>query len=846
MARFFGCCRNSEPLRTHPIATHDGLTLEPLDMKTRPASRINGAIHKFDDDDAVDDYFASNVTGPPEGGPPRFVAIWTWGLSWVYVLLSFLIAVLSYQHVAPAGALGASAYKLLARLDNHDKFRGWATEEEEKAVHYLKSQISGLELEFPGRIETYDQQLPINRHNILGPFGAPECMNITKKDQKCVDQWGRRGYMGFDSMTCATECPYNRSEPQGPRCCGDSLQSPGGVPLPAFWSLVMGARAMSDLPKDVGEVLFSNIVFRVKGSGNDPGAEGESVLISAHYDSVDSSLFPFRKDQSHALPTDHGPGVGDDVAAVSVMVEVARTLAAADPLPRDVIFAFVNGEEVGCMGSTIFKQYHPWAKRPAVAINLEGKGKANSKEWLVRSNSGYATNAYAQFAPRPAGFSFGEWVFANFNIGYTDLSIYRRLGYHGMDLAFVHDSYVYHTPDDNMDTASPNGLQRLGDNLLGIVQGVAEDPSFPKPLTKESDPAVGLWNQEVDSDPPMQSGTVYVGMFDSWMWIMPEGLAKCLFGVVAVCSIPAVVGLLWFVWKRLPPSTSLADALSGGAADGIVCLVSVVLGVLLGQLVYVLVIAQRDLRTWFDWQNFRLVFVALTGAMPLICFELLRRGEKIPKIFRTGRQSTDHSAVLGTLAVQVLLLLVFAKYIPHIGWMVFWHVLLVPLGVAVEVAMAVLLFPIIQESASAREQEAMLMVESTMADRASIPLARKRGKQDLFQENLFDIMAISFREIIGVFAPLVLTMPQFYNLLVVFTYMVDTLVTPLGNLNGVLIGISGAMLALPFLPTSRRLDVTVLTGVVTVTCVCWVLLAVVCLFILPTDTQHYCYFGMEC
>lgn len=43
----------------------------------------------------------------------------------------------------------------------------------------------------------------------------------------------------------------------------------------------------------------------------------------------------------------------------------------------------------------------------------------------------------------------------------------------GMDLVFVDDAYVYHTADDSFEHVARGALQHLGDNLLGIVEGLA-------------------------------------------------------------------------------------------------------------------------------------------------------------------------------------------------------------------------------------------------------------------------------------------------------------------------------------------------------------------------------------
>mmetsp|Transcript_41509 Transcript_41509/g.133990 ORF Transcript_41509/g.133990 Transcript_41509/m.133990 type:complete len:774 (-) Transcript_41509:166-2487(-) len=749
---------------------------------------------------------SSNSEQAADGGPRRQrMVLGTWGLALVYVLVCFIVALVMYQHVGPSGGLGQAAMQSASAIAGNGKRRGYDTEQDKWVVQYLKSRISELELQFPGRIQTSHQNVKLSNDTRFGAFGREECMAIAT--DACVRAWGKSG--GFRSTECAKDCPFDLAQPQGPRCCG--LLAPAGAGsgrssdqpwLPAFWSEVAKEHAADD---DI-----SNIVFLVRGSGE--STSGSALLASAHHDSVGWSGGRLADDPSEH--SNQGPGVIDDLAAVAVLLEVARTLASSEPLPRDVIFIFNDGEEVGCRGSTLFKQFHPWKHRPAFVINLEGKGKASSTEWLVRSNSAYAANAYARFATSPGGFSFGEWAFKNLNIGYTDLSVYSRLGYHGFDLVYVHDAYVYHTPDDNVNTASPEGLQHEGSNVLSIIRGVAQDSDFPTLKTKDEDPTVGLWNNELSSDPSMDSNSVYVGMYGSSLWIMSMTAAQVLFGLVAVMAVVVSGGSVWFLVKTAVPVSSLPAAI---AADFGISFLSLLSG-FTAAVASGMFVGVRDLRTWYDWQLLRLLFTTLTSGMPLLMLERLRRSQccscsRARGISETGNVETaafdDHAAVLGTLGVQALLLLLLAVLMPHLAFVIFWQVLFSPLGLVAEVAVSVFLF----QGDESRE------------------LVRK-------------VAVVSSRELFGVFLPMLLTVPPLFNFVYVFTYMLDSLNT-FGIGAGGLAGLFGPLLALPFLPAMRRLPTKFLSYVVLVFGVLWVLLGVAC-FLVPTNTKHYCYFQLDC
>ena len=46
----------------------------------------------------------------------------------------------------------------------------------------------------------------------------------------------------------------------------------------------------------------------------------------------------------------------------------------------------------------------------------------------------------------------------------------------GLDIAFVKNGYVYHTRYDDAKSIPDGSIQRAGDNVLGIVNGIANSP----------------------------------------------------------------------------------------------------------------------------------------------------------------------------------------------------------------------------------------------------------------------------------------------------------------------------------------------------------------------------------
>jgi len=64
----------------------------------------------------------------------------------------------------------------------------------------------------------------------------------------------------------------------------------------------------------------------------------------------------------------------------------------------------------------------------------------------------------------------------------TDFRIFRDYGnIPGMDIAYISNGYVYHTPSDTPEMIPPGCIQHCGDNLLAIARAVADSPYLTDP-----------------------------------------------------------------------------------------------------------------------------------------------------------------------------------------------------------------------------------------------------------------------------------------------------------------------------------------------------------------------------
>jgi hypothetical protein len=75
----------------------------------------------------------------------------------------------------------------------------------------------------------------------------------------------------------------------------------------------------------------------------------------------------------------------------------------------------------------------------------------------------------ARAAPHPAAESLANEIF-KLMPNDTDLSVFQRAGYAGMDFANAHGLTHYHTPLDNFENADPRTLQHHGEYLLSLAR----------------------------------------------------------------------------------------------------------------------------------------------------------------------------------------------------------------------------------------------------------------------------------------------------------------------------------------------------------------------------------------
>jgi len=194
---------------------------------------------------------------------------------------------------------------------------------------------------------------------------------------------------------------------------------------------------------------LTNIVAELPGT-----LPGPAVLLVAHYDSVAA-----------------GPGVSDNAAGVACALEVARALQSS-PRRNPVLLLFDDGEEAGLLGAELFMGSER-ARTVGAVVNLEARGTSGASflfetsrdnAWLVRRAAGRM--------PRPVTSSVFSFVYDRLPND-TDLTVFKRAGLPGLNLAFIGSAARYHSPQDSLANLSRASLQHHGDNALALVRALA-------------------------------------------------------------------------------------------------------------------------------------------------------------------------------------------------------------------------------------------------------------------------------------------------------------------------------------------------------------------------------------
>lgn len=223
-----------------------------------------------------------------------------------------------------------------------------------------------------------------------------------------------------------------------------------------------------------------NIVVRV------PGKTDDTMMLTAHYDSA----VDFEKTADGRWDPKPGvsSGAADDGYGVATIIETLRAIKADGRTPeRSLLSVITDAEELNLLGA-MNEMLHHRADYDNVdlIVNIEARGTSGPAVMFETSDTNAsATEFFLKNAPRPFATSLMPAVYRMMPNG-TDLSIYLKEGFTGLNFASIGNSENYHTASDSPAYSDLTSLQHYGDQVLGLARAWSFDQDTPK-LTDDQD-----------------------------------------------------------------------------------------------------------------------------------------------------------------------------------------------------------------------------------------------------------------------------------------------------------------------------------------------------------------------
>lgn len=396
------------------------------------------------------------------------------------------------------------------------------------------------------------------------------------------------------------------------------------------------------------ERAVQNIVARLPGS--DGG--GPAVMLAAHYDSVP-----------------HGPGAGDDGAAVGALLETCRAIKAGPPLRRDVLLLLSDGEEYGLIGARalfasdakILRQAVPDPRGGiGVALNFDARGTAGpSLMFETAAGNARIIREFAAADPYPYANSLSYDVYKMLSND-TDFTVFKRPvdqgggELQGLNFAFISNYFWYHSPGDTPENLSAASAFHHGSHAVAMARRFGGMSAAELRAIKDpGGPDAVYFN--------VSRGTL-VSYPAGWRW--PLVIVQ---GVLAACAI--VMGM----WRGVMTGRGFL----GGAARLVLALV------VAPAAVYGLMLAMSEPQRPHAFY-LELLAVAVVAAVVTVTFALT------PARFRRGEAEAVRGRRVASFAGVVLVFLAglsvaSARYVPGGSFLVVWPGIGLALGMIVGV-----------------------------------------------------------------------------------------------------------------------------------------------------------------
>ena len=220
-------------------------------------------------------------------------------------------------------------------------------------------------------------------------------------------------------------------------------------------------------------VSMRNVIGVLPGAN--PQFAGEAVIVSAHYDHLGRTGPGVRIAEVGQIH----PGADDNASGVAVLIELARTLAAAGAPPRTIVFVAFSGEESGLNGSKYYVANPvpvPLAGIRSV-LNLDTVGRLGNGEVTA-----LATGSASEWQHVFRGITFSTGIPTKSIPGASQSSDQQSFidrGIPGVQL-FTGAHLDYHRTTDTADKIDVAGLVKVAMVAREAIDYLAQRPT---PLT---------------------------------------------------------------------------------------------------------------------------------------------------------------------------------------------------------------------------------------------------------------------------------------------------------------------------------------------------------------------------
>ena len=219
--------------------------------------------------------------------------------------------------------------------------------------------------------------------------------------------------------------------------------------------------------KDKGTLNLTNVIGIIPGT--DPDLKESPVVISAHYDHLGFGWPDVHKGDEGKIHH----GADDNASGISILLELAKTMAKTVKPKRTIVFIACSGEEAGLIGSRYFVAHRKaYFKSEIFAdVNLDTDGSLFDKKILILN-----------------GNTAKEWKFIFMGTDYTtgikseviekqldasDQFAFIEQGIPAVQM-FTGATENYHRPTDTYDKIDGKGLVKVATVAKEVVEYLAD------------------------------------------------------------------------------------------------------------------------------------------------------------------------------------------------------------------------------------------------------------------------------------------------------------------------------------------------------------------------------------